>query len=121
MPVAADFPLTLPAMDRSTPTRCHHSPCLQDLQDQIEPNPDSWLAYVMIKVLENAIDKIKSLSDDRPRDAADLLEQLAAIGEETYQLSEDERKAIDEGLAELNRGEIATETQVRAVFDKYRK
>ena len=74
----------------------------------------------MIKVLENAIEKVKTLSEDRQRYAADLLEQLAAADSTVYRLSDDERRAIDEGLAELDCGESATEAQVRAVFDKYR-
>ena len=73
----------------------------------------------MIKVLENAIDKIKVLPEDRQRYAAELLEQVAA-GEGVYELSDEERLLVHEGLAELDRGEVATEEQVRAVFDKYR-
>lgn len=73
----------------------------------------------MIKVLSNAIDKIKALPEDRQRYAAELLEQIAA-GEGVYELSDEERRLVHEGLAELDRGEVATEEQVRAVFDKYR-
>ena len=85
------------------------------------PRPlDTWYSVTMIKVLENAIEKVKGLSEEQQRYAADLLEQLAAADSDVYRLSDDERRAIDEGLAELDRGEIATEAQVRAVFDKYR-
>ena len=73
----------------------------------------------MIKVLEIAIDKIKALPEERQRYAAQILEQIATA-EGVYQLSEAERHLIREGLAELDRGEAATETQVRAVYDKYR-
>ena len=73
----------------------------------------------MIRVLETAIDKIKTLPEDRQRYVAEILEQIA-VGDGVYALSDDERRLIREGLAELDRGERATETQVRAVFDKYR-
>ena len=73
----------------------------------------------MIKVLSNAIDKIMALPEDRQRYAAELLEQIAA-GDGVYELSDEERRLVHEGLAELDRGEVATEEQVRAVFDKYR-
>ena len=49
----------------------------------------------MIKALEEAIEKIKGLSK--------------------------ECRLVDESLAELDRGEAASEAEVRAVFDKYRK
>ena len=73
----------------------------------------------MIKVLATAIEKIKALSEDRQRYAADLLEQIADV-EQVYTLTGDERRLVHEGLAELDRGEAATEAEVRAVFDKYR-
>lgn len=73
----------------------------------------------MIKVLETAIDKIKALPEERQRYAAQILEQIATA-EGVYRLTEAERHLIREGLAELDRGEAATETQVRAVYDKYR-
>ena len=73
----------------------------------------------MISVLEKAIDKIKALPDDRQRYAAEILEQIASGGG-VHALSDEERRLVLEGLAELDRGEVATTAQVRAVFDKYR-
>ena len=73
----------------------------------------------MISVLEKAIDKIKALPDDRQRYAAEILEQIASGGG-VHALSDEERRLVREGLAELDRGEVATAAQVRAVFDKYR-
>ena len=74
----------------------------------------------MIAALEKAIDKLKTLPEDRQRYAADILEQIAA-GDGLYKLSDAERRLVRGGLAELDRGEVATEAQVRAVFDKYRR
>ncbi len=73
----------------------------------------------MIKVLETAIDKIKALPEPKQRYAAELLEQIAQ-GDGIYALSDEERRLVHEGLAELDRGDVASEEQVRAVFDKYR-
>ena len=75
----------------------------------------------MIKVLEQAVEKVKALSKERQEYAAELLEQIAEAGDEVYRLSEEERRLVREGLAELDRGEFATESQVRGVFDKYRR
>ncbi len=74
----------------------------------------------MSKVLENAVAKVKTLSEDRQRYAAEVLEQIAAAGDDVYQLSDEEHRLVREGLDELNRGEVASEAQVRAVFDKHR-
>ncbi len=75
----------------------------------------------MIKALERAIEKVKALSEERQEYAAELLEQIAnADDDAVYRLSDEERRLVREGLAELDRGEVASEAEVRAVFDKYR-
>ena len=73
----------------------------------------------MIKPLENAIEKIRALPEDRQVYVAEILEQIADDSG-VHAVSDDERRFIREGLAELDRGDVATEAQVRAVFDKYR-
>ena len=74
----------------------------------------------MIKILEQAIVKVKALSTERQEYAAELLEQIADAGDAAYHLSDEERRLVREGLAELDRGDIATEAEVRAVFHKDR-
>ncbi|HEY7551114.1 MAG TPA: hypothetical protein VH913_16565 [Hyphomicrobiaceae bacterium] len=74
----------------------------------------------MIKVLEQAIEKVRALPRERQEYAAEVLEQIAEAGEAVYVLSDEERRLVQEGLAELDRGEVAGEADVRAVFDKYR-
>jgi hypothetical protein len=41
--------------------------------------------------------------------------------DEVHHLTDEESRLVDESLAELDRGEAASEAEVRAVFDKYRK
>jgi peptidoglycan hydrolase CwlO-like protein len=74
----------------------------------------------MIKALQQAIEKVKALSRERQEYAAELLEQIANANDEMYRLSDEERRLVREGLAELDRGEAASDAEVRAVFDKYR-
>jgi hypothetical protein len=74
----------------------------------------------MIKALEQAIEKIKTLSKERQEYAAEVLEQIVELGEEVHALSDEERRLVREGLDELDRGEAASEAEVRAVFDRYR-
>jgi predicted transcriptional regulator len=74
----------------------------------------------MIKVLEQAIEKVRKLPREQQEYAAEVLEQIAEAGEVVYVLSDEERRLVQEGLTELDRGEMASEDEVRAVFDKYR-
>ena len=74
----------------------------------------------MIKMLEDAIAKVKKLSPERQQYAAEVLEQIAEAGDAVYVLSDKERALVREGLAELDRGEAETDEEVRAVYDKYR-
>ena len=92
-------------------------------QSQQEPfikSGPAWYDRGMIKALEQAIEKVKALSPERQEYAAEVLEQIAAAGDEVYHLSDEERRLVQEGLAELDRGEFASEAEVRAVFNKYR-
>ena len=73
----------------------------------------------MIKVLERAFEKVKKLSAEQQEYAAEMLEEIASSGD-VYALTGEERRLVREGLAELDRGEVAREKEVRAVFDKYR-
>jgi cell division septum initiation protein DivIVA len=74
----------------------------------------------MIKVLEQAIKKVEALSEERQREAAVMLEEIAAEGDEVYVLTGEERRLIQEARDEIDRGEIASAADVRATFDKYR-
>lgn len=74
----------------------------------------------MIKVLEQAIEKVKKLPKEQQEYAAEVLERIAETGDGVYALTDEERRLVREGLDELDRGEAASEAEVRAVFDKYR-
>ena len=69
----------------------------------------------MIKVLEQAIDKVKGLSKERQEYVAEVLEEIAAEGD-VYHLTDEERRLVREGLAELDRGERASDAEVDAVL-----
>jgi DNA-binding protein H-NS len=74
----------------------------------------------MIKALEQAVEKVKKLSAERQEYAAAVLEQIAEAGDGIYTLTDEERRLVREGLDQLDRGDVATDAEVRAVFDKYR-
>ena len=74
----------------------------------------------MIKVLEQAIERVKALSPERQKYVAEVLEQMAEAGETGHRLTEAERRLVEDGLAAADRGEFASEDDVRALLDRYR-
>jgi DNA-binding protein H-NS len=72
----------------------------------------------MIKVLEEAIEKIRKLPEDRQADAAEVLEQIAANGSDVFQVPENDRAAVLEGLEQLKRGAFATDEDMAALWKK---
>lgn len=75
----------------------------------------------MIKPLEDAIEKIKTLSEERQRYAAHVLEQIAQSGDATYELSVDERGAVREGLDDLDAGRIVSDADMDAFWRRHRR
>ena len=71
----------------------------------------------MTKRLEQAIKKIRELSDADQDDAADLLLMLAARAAAPEKLDEATRAAIREGVAQARRGEFASDEEIAAIFD----
>jgi hypothetical protein len=60
-----------------------------------------------------------------PEQAQEELAQLGAEIEEDlrggdYEATREELRAIDEAIGEIERGDVATEAEVRAVFAKFR-
>ena len=72
----------------------------------------------MIKVLEQAIEKVKTLSEDQQRYAADLLEQVAAG--DVYVLSDEERRLIQEARDEIDRGEAVSDADMQTFWNRHR-
>ena len=71
----------------------------------------------MIKVLEQAISKVRKLPEEKQRLAAELLEELAAV-DEPYILSPDERAVLLPALERAERGEFASDEEVAALWRK---
>jgi predicted transcriptional regulator len=72
----------------------------------------------MIKVLEQAIKKIKDLPEDRQAYAAEVLEQIAAAGSGELQVPEEHRAAVLEGLAQAKRGEFVSDEEMAVLWKK---
>ena len=69
----------------------------------------------MIKVLEQAIEKVKALSAERQEYVAEVLEEIVAE-DAVYHLTDSERRLVREGTAELDRNEYASDSAIDAVL-----
>jgi hypothetical protein len=72
----------------------------------------------MTKVLEDAIEKVRRLPEDRQAYVAEVLEQIAAAGSDLFVVPEEDREAVLEGLREAERGEFATDEEMAALWKK---
>jgi hypothetical protein len=71
--------------------------------------------------MEKALEVISNWPEVRQDEAAELLLALDRLGQAPYRASEDELRAIDEGLRQAESGERATEAEVEAAFARFRK
>jgi hypothetical protein len=72
----------------------------------------------MTKVLEDAIEKVRRLPEDRQAYAAEVLEQIAAAGSDLFVVPEEHRVAVFEGLEQAERREFATDEEMVALWKK---
>ncbi len=77
-----------------------------------------WYEALMTKLLEKAIAAVRKLSPERQDELAEVL--LSASSDIPLQVTEDERLAIEAGLADANAGRFATGEDVHALFAKHR-
>jgi hypothetical protein len=75
----------------------------------------------MTDLMERALAAIRTWPVERQDEAAAMLLALDRLGPEAYRASADELRAIDEALAQAERGELASEAQVEAAFVRFRK
>jgi hypothetical protein len=73
----------------------------------------------MTKLLEQAVETVRGLPPEVQDDLARILLQLAGKDQPVVQLSADEEAVLAESLAQADRGEFATDEQVRAIWAKY--
>lgn len=69
-----------------------------------------------MKTLETAIEKVKLLPEARQAYAAHVLEQIAVDDGPPFKVPASHRAAILEGLAQVERGEFASDADVEALL-----
>jgi hypothetical protein len=72
----------------------------------------------MTKVLEDAIEKVRKLPEDRQAYVAEVLEQIAAAGSDPFVVPEADRAAVLEGLEQAERGEFASDEEIVDLWKK---
>ena len=72
----------------------------------------------MTKLLEDAIEKVRMLPEDRQAYVAEVLEQIAAAGSDLFVVPDEHRAAVLEGLGQADRGEFATDEEMAALWKK---
>lgn len=59
--------------------------------------------------------------EERRCEAERLLEAMEHAGTGVYRLSDEERRLVDEGLAECLRGDLVPDEEMEALFDRHSK
>ena len=72
----------------------------------------------MTKVLEDVLEKVRRLPEDRQAYVAEVLEQIVASESDPFVVPDEHRAAVLEGLAEAERGEFATDQEMAALWKK---
>jgi hypothetical protein len=72
----------------------------------------------MMKVLEDAIEKVRKLPEDRQAYVAEVLEQIAAAAGDPFSVPERHRAAVLEGLEQAERGEFVNDDEMAALWKK---
>jgi predicted transcriptional regulator len=73
----------------------------------------------MTKLLEQAVEAVRDLPPEVQDDLARILLQLTGKDQPVVQLSAAEEASLAESLAQADRGEFATDEQIRAIWAKY--
>jgi predicted transcriptional regulator len=72
----------------------------------------------MMKVLEDAFEKVRKLPEERQAYVAEVLEQIAAAGSDPFSVPEEHRAAVLEGLEQAERGEFVSDDETAALWKK---
>jgi hypothetical protein len=75
--------------------------------------------FDMTKLLETALETVRQLPPEAQDGLARVLLQMAGDDQTVVTLSADEGASFDESFRQAERGEFATEEQVRAIWAKH--
>jgi hypothetical protein len=70
--------------------------------------------------IEAVLERVRTWPVERQADAARILLRMEEIDAEEADLSDEDMAALDEAEAEIERGEVASDEEVRALLERYR-
>jgi predicted transcriptional regulator len=70
--------------------------------------------------IDEVLDRVKTWPAERQEQAIRVLLEMEAEATGVYQLSPEELADVEEGLREIERGEVASDEQVAAMFARAR-
>jgi predicted transcriptional regulator len=70
--------------------------------------------------IEQILERVRTWPAERQEDAAAILLEMEQQDSSFYELSEEELAEIEVALEEADRGEFATDEEMKALFDRYR-
>lgn len=70
--------------------------------------------------LEAILDRVRTWPRERQEEAAAFLLMIEAEGREPYVLSPEEEADLDAAEAEIERGDFASEDDIKAIFKRFR-
>jgi predicted transcriptional regulator len=73
----------------------------------------------MTKLLEQAVESVRELPADTQDALARLLLQFAGLEQTMLELSPEEAASFEESLAQAERGEFATDEEIRLIWGKH--
>jgi hypothetical protein len=72
----------------------------------------------MTKMVQEAIEALKELPEDRQETAARAILDYASHDDGVYHLTDDERREVRAGLVEIRRGDIASDEEVAETYKR---
>ena len=73
----------------------------------------------MTKQLQAMMERVKKWPAWRQQDVVHLLMRMEKASTEVHRVSDEERELIDEGLAEADRGEFVSETEMEKFWNRH--
>ena len=73
----------------------------------------------MTKLLEKAIARAKELPEDDQDEAAEVIMTIASRQDGLVEIDDETRAAIDEGLAQVQRGEFVPDEEMEAFWKQH--
>jgi hypothetical protein len=86
---------------------------------RLPETPQNCYFSDMTVLLEQAVESVRDLPAETQDALARLLLQFAGIDQSPLELSAEDAASFDDSLAQADRGEFATDEQVRAIWAKH--